>query len=263
MSPHGVYCNPFYTNAGHGSVYTPDPSTGALAANVQNYPYQPDTGIHGMVLNPADERYLYSADLSANKIWVHRRPSASSPSVELVGSVDAPDPSDHPRWVAIHPSGSHLYVLMEKGNRVCEYTVDAETRMPAYTGRHFPLAPPGTVAADGGHFRGDVAALSFSGKYLFASTRGSTFAVKGYVTALRISDEDGSIEKQVLLEATPTSGGHSNAVSPADWTDEWLAITDDEEGYLEIYRWKDEKLELAAKTQVQEPGFGMNAIWYD
>ncbi|KAL7932725.1 hypothetical protein V8C35DRAFT_306567 [Trichoderma chlorosporum] len=258
--PYAVYCNPFYTHAGHGSVFATDPSSGALAANVQNYQYQPDSGIHGMVFDPT-ETFLYSADLKANKLWVHRKIDPAKPELELVGSVDCPDPRDHPRWVAIHPSGSYLYALMEKGNRICEYLIDPATHMPVFTHRHYPLIPPG-IPDRWTQYRADVCALSHSGRYLFASSRANSFDLTGYVAAFKLSDS-GAIERQICLNPTPTSGGHSNAVAPSDWSDEWLAITDDQEGWLEIYRWQDEFLARVARVRVPEPGFGMNAIWYD
>ncbi|TQW08710.1 carboxy-cis,cis-muconate cyclase [Cordyceps javanica] len=282
--PHAVYCNPFYRHAGHGSVFAADPTTGALVgpAAAQHYPYQPDSGVHGMVFSPArgsddgdddddddGERFLYSADLSANKLWVHRRPDPSRPEVELVGGVDAPDARDHPRWVAMHPSGAHLYALMEKGNRICEYAVDNNGRdngtgMITYTGRHFPLIPPDIPERDRWTmYRGDVCAVSSSGRYLFASTRANSADKTGYLTALELAEADGRVERQILLRPTPTSGGHSNAVAPSDWSDEWLALTDDEQGWLEVYRWQDESLTRVARVRVPEPGFGMNAIWYD
>lgn len=256
-----MYCNPFYNYAGHGSVFSVS-ETGALAANVQNYEYQPNTGIHGMVWDAAEE-YLYSADLKANKLWVHRKaaPGTADPSVELVGAVDAPAPGDHPRWVALHPTGRYLYALMEAGNRLCEYVVDPATRLPVYTHRAFPLIPPGIPRHDT-MYRSDVCALSHSGRYLFASSRANSFDLQGYVAAFRL-DDSGHIERQICLNPTPTSGGHSNAVSPCDWTDEWVAITDDQEGWLEIYRWRDEFLGRVARVRIPEPGFGMNAIWYD
>ncbi|KAH6610589.1 hypothetical protein Trco_000609 [Trichoderma cornu-damae] len=257
--PYAVYCNPFYRHAGHGSVFATDASSGELRANVQNYEYQPDSGVHGMVFDPS-ETCLYSADLAANKIWVHRR-EPSSPRLQLVGSVDCPDARDHPRWVAMHPSGHHLYALMEMGNRICEYLIDPATRMPVFTHRHFPLIPPG-IPDRWTQYRADVCALSHSGKYLFASSRANSFGLTGYVAAFKLSDQ-GAIERQICLSPTPTSGGHSNAVAPSDWTDEWLAVTDDQEGWLEMYRWQDEFLARVARVRVPEPGFGMNAIWYD
>jgi carboxy-cis,cis-muconate cyclase len=52
-------------------------------------------------------------------------------------------------------------------------------------------------------------------------------------------------------------------VSPCPWSDEWLALTDDEKGGVEIYRWQDEFLARVARLEIGEKGFGMNAIWYD
>jgi carboxy-cis,cis-muconate cyclase len=265
--PYAVYCNPFYDHAGHGAVFSVDPASGALAENVQNYEYQPNSGIHGMVFDPS-ETYLYSADLRANKLWVHRRrkPAAGAesglaPELDLVGSVECPDSRDHPRWVAMHPSGNYLYALMEKGNRLCEYLIDPATHLPVYTHRHFPLIPSG-IPDRWTQYRADVCTLSHSGRYLFASSRANSFGLTGYVSAFRLADS-GALETQLCLNPTPTSGGHSNAVAPCDWSDEWVAITDDQEGWLEIYRWQDEFLARVARVRVPEPGFGMNAIWYD
>ena len=276
--PYAVYCNPFYNHAGHGTVFAVSPS-GALATAAQQYAYQPDSGIHGMVFDPT-ETYLYSADLRANKLWVHRKadvtpasdpnaapatpdaaPEPTSNHLALVGSVDAPDPRHHPRWVALHPSGAYLYALMEKGNRLLEYVIDPHTHMPVWTRRAFPLIPPG-IPDRWTMYRADVCALSHSGRYLFASSRANSFDLTGYVAAFRL-DDNGAIERQLFLNPTPTSGGHSNAVAPCDFSDEWVAITDDQEGWLEIYRWQDEFLARVARIRIPEPGFGMNAIWYD
>ncbi|CRK16786.1 hypothetical protein BN1708_011838 [Verticillium longisporum] len=51
---------------------------------------------------------------------------------------------------------------------------------------------------------------------------------------------------------------------PISWmTFDWVAITDDQEGWLDMYRWQDEFLARVARLRIPEPGFGMNAIWYD
>ena len=111
-------------------------------------------------------------------------------------------------------------------------------------------------------YRSDVVFPSPSGKYLFATSRANSFDLSGYIAAFKLSSA-GSIERQLFLNPTSTSGGHSNAISPCDWSDEWLALTDDQVGGLEIYRWHDEHLARIARVDVKEPGFGMNAIWYD
>ncbi|KAH8904467.1 3-carboxy-cis,cis-mucoante lactonizing enzyme, partial [Coniochaeta sp. PMI_546] len=259
--PYAVYCNPFYNHAGYGNIFSVSP-TGMLASNEQNYPYSPQTGIHGMVFDPT-ETYLYSADLTGNAIWTHRK--RTNGTVELVSRLPAPAPNDHPRWVAMHPSGQYLYALMEAGNRLCEYVIDPATHCPVYTHHSFPLIPPGIRTHDPetgkGLYRSDVCSVSFSGRYMFASARANRFDLTGYVAAFRLRD-CGSIERQLCLMPTPTSGGHSNAVSPCDWCDEWLAITDDQEGWVEMYRWTHEVLHRVARVRIPEPGFGMNAIWY-
>ncbi|KAK7564100.1 carboxy-cis,cis-muconate cyclase [Phyllosticta citricarpa] len=256
--PYNVYGNPFYDYAGFGNVFSVN-EEGALKENVQNYEYEPKTGIHGMVFDPT-ETYLYSADLRANKIWTHKKDPQTG-QLTLVGSLDAPDPGDHPRWVEMHPSGNYLYALMEAGNNVAEYVIDQQTHLPVFTRRTWPLIPPG-LKYNIKNFRGDVVFLTQSANTLFATTRSNTIGVPGYISAFSLS-KNGHIERQLLLNPTSSSGGHSNAVAPCPWTDEYLAITDDTVGFIEIYRWTEGWLGRVARCEVTEPGFGMNAIWYD
>lgn len=189
--------------------------SGALAAHVQAFDDQPGSAAHSTVFHPAG-RALYSADLAANKVWVHRRPDSASPRLELVGAVDCPDPRDRPRWVAMHPSGRRLYVLMEKGNRMCECELDPASDAPLcrFSSRHGLLAPDDEPDR-WSRFRGDVCALSRSADYLFASTRASDPARRGYLSSFKLSPA-GDLERRVLVDPTRTSGGHSNAVSPSD-----------------------------------------------
>lgn len=257
----------------YGNVFAVD-SNGAIEKNIQNYEYQANSGIHGMVFDPT-ETYLYSADLRANKLWTHKKNGDGT--LELVGSLDAPTPGDHPRWVEMHPSGAYLYALMEAGNRVAVYVIDEQTHLPVFTHITYPLVPPGKRAMPRSigfqanvdvlglplkMYRGDVVFLSHSKKYLFATTRSNSHDVTGYIAAFELGPK-GNIIRQICLNPTPTSGGHSNAVSPCPWSDEWVALTDDQEGFVEIYRWRDEFLGRVAHLDIKEPGFGMNAIWYD
>jgi carboxy-cis,cis-muconate cyclase len=255
--PFNVYGNPFYDHAGWGNVFSVD-KDGGLEENVQNYEYSPETGIHGMVFDPT-ETYLYSADLRGNSIWTHRKDSQAG-HLTLVNRLAAPAPGDHPRWVALHPSGTYLYVLMEAGNRLGVYVIDEQSHAPTFTHITFPLIPPGIPNPK--MYRSDVCTLSHSGKYLYATSRANSSSLTGYIAAFKLGAA-GNVERQLCLNPTPTSGGHSNAVSPCDWSDEWLALTDDQEGWLEIYRWNEEFLGRVAHCHVKEPGFGMNAIWYD
>jgi len=255
--PYHVYGNPFYDFAGYGNVFSVN-NVGGMESNVQNYAYQSNSKIHGMVFDP-NERYLYSADMGANKLWTHRK-NCETGLLTLVGSIDAPSPGDHPRWVAMHPSGNYLYALMEAGNNLAVYVIDKHTHMPVFAHITYPLIPPGIPNPK--MYRSDVVFLSHSGKYLFATSRANSFDLTGYISAFKLGDA-GNIERQLFMNPTPTSGGHSNAISPCDWSDEWLSLTDDQVGGIEIYRFHKEFLARVARLDVKDPGFGMNAIWYD
>ena len=256
--PYCVYGNPFYEHAGHGNVFSVD-KDGKLDKNIQNYEYSESSAIHGMVFDSAEE-YLYSADMWADKIWCHKK-DAKTGHLTLVGSVDAVTPGDHPRWVELHSSGSYLYALNEAGNSLSMFLIDQKTHMPVYTQITYPLVPPGIPNLKK-MYRADVVFCSQSGKYLFATARSNSPSLTGYISAFKLGPA-GNIERPICMNPTPTSGGHSNAVSPCPWTDEWLALTDDEQGFVEIYRWHEEYLARVAHLDVKEPGFGMNAIWYD
>ncbi|KAF1999057.1 carboxy-cis,cis-muconate cyclase-like protein [Amniculicola lignicola CBS 123094] len=255
--PYCVYGNPFYEHAGFGNVFSVH-DDGSLKASIQNYAYSPESAIHGMVFDPT-ETYLYSADMWANRIWCHKKSVFGT--VELVGYTEAPAKKDHPRWVEMHPGGKYLYALMEAGNQICEYVIDERTHLPVYTHKSYPLIPPDIPNPH--LYRSDVVFLSSSSQTLFATSRSNKpDLLTGYIAAFSISP-DGHIVSQHCLNPTPTSGGHSNAVIPCPWSDEWLALTDDEKGGVEIYRWHKGFLGRVARLEVAEKGFGMNAIWYD
>lgn len=99
-----------------------------------------------MVFDPT-ETYLYSADMWANRVWCHKKIDDEG-RLETVGYTEATQPKDHPRWVEMHPSGNYLYALMEGGNRLCEYVIDPQTKLPIYTHKTYPLIPPGEHSRD-------------------------------------------------------------------------------------------------------------------
>jgi carboxy-cis,cis-muconate cyclase len=103
-----------------------------------------------MVFDPS-ETYLYSADMWANRIWCHKKIDEDG-RLETVGFTEAPAPKDHPRWVEMHPSGNYLYALMEAGNRLCEYVIDPQTKLPVYTHKTYPLIPPGKHCTQFPHY---------------------------------------------------------------------------------------------------------------
>jgi len=173
-----------------------------------------------------------------------------------------------PQWgVSVRLDGSREQTRSLRDRRTHAYasihTYYVSPRSPRYEHPfHNPQithTPPGLTLKN---YRADVVFLSHSGKYLFATSRANSFSLTGYISAFSIGPK-GNVERLICLNPTPTSGGHSNAVSPCPWSDEWLALTDDQTGFVEIYRWHEEFLARVAHLDVHEPGFGMNAIWYD
>jgi carboxy-cis,cis-muconate cyclase len=117
-----------------------------MDSNIQDYFYSNVSSIHGMVFDPPEE-YLYSADLTGNKIWTHKKDMKTG-KLTLVGRIDAPAKGDNPRWVEMHPSGNYLYVIMEEGNRLAVYIMNEMTRMPVFTQVIYSLFPPGKIFAN-------------------------------------------------------------------------------------------------------------------
>ena len=162
--------------------------------------------------------------------------------------------------LVISTTQKYLYVLMEAGNRLAVYVIDERRHVPVFTHMTYPLLPPGLPPRN--TYRGDVCFTNRSGTYLFASTRGNSFDITGYVTAFKLGPH-GNIERQLYINPTSNSGGHSNAVSPCDFSDEWMAICDDQDGFVEMYRVTEGVLSRVARIDIPEKGFCMNAVWYD
>ena len=75
----------------------------------------------------------------------------------------------------------------------------------------------------------------------------------------------GAIEKQLFLSETTTSGGSANAVTPAPFSDEFLALTDTEKGLVQIWRFDaaKESAVVVAEVAIQGGKCCANAVWYD
>jgi carboxy-cis,cis-muconate cyclase len=74
----------------------------------------------------------------------------------------------------------------------------------------------------------------------------------------------GEIEKQLFLTETTSSGGAANSVAPADFSDEWVALTDSEVGAVEIWQLTTNgSAKIVASLSIQDKGCCANAIWYD
>jgi len=110
----------------------------------------------------------------------------------------------------------------------------------------------------------DEVVLSPSNKYLWATTRARDNSSKGYISAFSLS-ATGEVSKQLFLIPTTSSGGAANAITPAFFSDELLALTDSSKGFVEIWKFSSDTATAKAVAHIdfEETGCCANAIWYD
>ncbi|KAK2604136.1 hypothetical protein N8I77_007091 [Diaporthe amygdali] len=261
--PYNVYGTFFSSvkgiDAGCGSVFSVDEG-GALDAVIQNYTYFVNkSGVHGAALSP-DSRYLYSADDTGNTLWTHAVDPATG-EVAVLANLTGPTPGSDPRHVVVHPKGHYLYVILEGASQLAQYTIDRETGLPAYEDAYSLLL---SAQQDPVHYWADEVALSASNKYLWASNRGRSTNITGYVSVFSL-DERGAIVKQNFLEPTSSSGGFSNILSPSPYTDEFAVLTDNSTGFVEVWKLDENAGSAAVVAHLDiDDGGGCcsNALWY-
>jgi carboxy-cis,cis-muconate cyclase len=256
-SPHAVYGTPFGGTADCGSVMSVD-ENGVLLEVIQNYTYKSTSGVHGMAMNQ-NNTFIYSADDSANTLWTH---SVDSETGELtyVSSIDGPATGADPRHVAVHPEGQYLYVILEGANELAQYTIDQTTGIPSFQSVTYSLIPSGASSSS---YWSDEVALSFSNNYLWATSRARSTNSTGYISAFSLA-ADGSIESQLFLNATSSSGGTANSVAPSTFSDQFVALTDSSIGFVQIWQWGTDgtSASVVARVDIDDGGCCANAVWY-
>ncbi|KAK1714273.1 carboxy-cis,cis-muconate cyclase [Colletotrichum lupini] len=253
VSPYAVYGQPF---GACGTVMSVD-SNSLLVESIQEYNYSSSSGVHGTAFDPAGA-FMYSLDDTGNAIWVH---SVDNTTGELtyVANVTAPVEGADPRHGTVHPTGNYLYVVHEGTNEVGVYKIDTSTGIPAYADISYPLIPDG---ANDTEYWSDEVALSYSAKYLWATSRARNTNSTGYISILALND-DGSVNKQNFLTPTTSSGGSANAVTPSDFGDQFVAITDSSAGFVEIWEMGDDgaSADVVAHLDLNDGGCCANAVW--
>lgn len=228
--PYAVYGCYNGANAGCGSVMSVDQDTGTLIETIQNYTNDEDSAVHGTAISPGPQ-FLFSADDAGNQLWSHRIDSTTG-EVTFISKLEGPSEGADPRHVAVHPNGTYIYVLLEGSSEVAVYTYDATTGVPAFTNVTYSLLP--SPSYNTSLYWADEVALSPSGKYLWATNRGRSSGTLGYISAFTLT-EDGAVVDQNFLVETTNSGGAANAVAPSPFSDRFVALTDSEVGFVEIW----------------------------
>ncbi|KAK5651329.1 hypothetical protein OQA88_12562 [Cercophora sp. LCS_1] len=261
--PYPVYA----TAPGCMNILFTDAETGALTSIVQTIPYTTPTAfgslvpveaglMHGMALSSSGH-FLYGAD-ARNSIWTY---SVDAPSgdLTLVDVMMGPVPGSDPRHAATHPGG-WLYVVLEGSNALAQYKLN-ENGIPDRKWTAYPLINerPGLNLSA---YWPDEVMLSATGKYLWATNRGKVAGTKGFISAFALK-ADGEIERQLFIKETATSGGGANAVSPAPWGDEFVALTDAEVGFVEVWGFDGTDAKVVSRVDIVGGRCCATAVWVD
>jgi carboxy-cis,cis-muconate cyclase len=139
-----------------------------------------------------------------------------------------------PCHLAVHPNGKWVYVVYEAASSIAVYNRDPITRDLSFSNTAYHLLPSGFTNATSS-YRADKVVFSKPAKrsssenspsYLLAETRSRTTSLPGYVSAFALDPATGAIAEQLFLLPTTSSGGSANAVSPADFSEDYFAIID-------------------------------------
>lgn len=254
-APYAVYGTPFGNTADCGAVYSVD-EHGVLSELIQNYTYKSNSGVHGMAFDSTNS-FIYSADDSANTLWTHKVDNATG-ELTFVSSISGPVTGADPRHVTVHPEGQYLYVILEGANKLAQYTIDPGTGIPSFENVTYPLIPFNASNSD---YWSDEVALSFSNNYLWATSRARTTTNTGYISAFNLAS-NGSITSQLFLEPTTSSGGTANSVSPSDFSDKYVALTDSATRFVEIWSFASNgsAASVVAHVDIDDGGCCANAV---
>jgi len=235
---------------------------GTLDKVTSTWQYSSESGIHGLASDPS-YTLLYSADLNGNSIWTHSIKRNGTQPTRLLNRFKLAKADRHPRHLVAHPGGKYLHVLMEAANELGQFSLDESTGIPIKETATYSLIPRGLN--NSGYWSAEVM-LSPSKKYLWATARAQSNTTNyGYISCFRLK-EDGAIESKLFTVPTTTTGGIANAVSPAFFSDEWVAMADYGIGYVQMWRFKDgtnPTAKAVARVDIGEGGCCANAIWYD
>jgi carboxy-cis,cis-muconate cyclase len=112
--------------------------------------------------------------------------------------------------------------------------------------------------------------LSSTEKCLWATARAEAKTnLTGWISCFELNDS-GAISKRLFMVPTTTTNGIANAVTPAPFDDQWVALADNPTGYVQIWqlktgsgRYTNSTAVRVARVDIPDGGCCANAIWYD
>jgi 6-phosphogluconolactonase len=159
---------------------------------------------HSVVFSP-DNRFLLSADLGADSIFVYRFDAATGAIAPNDPPSAAAPAGGGPRHLVFHPSGEALYALLEMGSAITTFRYDRKTGS-LDRGATVSMLPVGFNAPN----TGAEVAVNAAGTKLYASNRGqdsiALFAIDPQSHALTFTETEPSLGKTPRFFTLDPSG---------------------------------------------------------
>jgi 6-phosphogluconolactonase len=190
------------------------------------------------ILTSKDNRFVLSADLGADKVFVYRFDSAKgtlSPNDPAFVSVKA---GSGPRHLAFGRSGKFLYLAEEMTGAVDAFAFDSKSGT---------LTPKQTVSALSPNFDGENTEAEIvvdpAGKTLYVSNRGEK---TNDITVFRIKPADGTLE----FVQRVSSGGKTPRNFAIDPSGKWLFAANQDSNNIQVFGVDGQTGQLSPKSQI-------------
>lgn len=197
------------------------------AASVQTHqgsgpsPRQKSAHAHGVAFDPSG-RFLLSADLGADRLFVHRYDETSRALSNAPMPSQALPAGSGPRHLAFHPRGRFLYLLTELVPELRAYRWDAKQ------GRLHLVQTASTAADPGkpGAAKGAEVATSRDGRFVYVSVRGDDALI-----AYGVNRRTGELRE---IQRLPASG-QSPWSFGIDPTGRWMLVTNQASNAVAVF----------------------------
>src|SRR5258706_3966251 len=206
----------------------PNASLGKVASSQRHYgkgplPEQSMPHPHAVAVD-ATRHYVVSADLGADRIFVHRFYEETRALTESDPPVEATPPGSGPRHLAFHPNGRFLYLVTEMTAEVRAYQWDAKLgRLHLLEAR--PAYPAG-YAGEGEKSSAEIGPAR-DGRHLYVTLRGDQNSIVVY-------DVNGKTGNLTEIQRI-ASQGKSPRTFGIDPSGRWLLVTNDVSSMVNVF----------------------------
>ena len=206
----------------------PDGSVGRPVSSQRHYgrgplPEQATPHAHSVAMD-GSRHFVVSADLGADRIFVHRFHDAARSLTEGKPPFEATPPGSGPRHLVFHPNGRFLYVNTQMSAEVRAYKWDAvEGRMelveaqPSY---------PANYSGEGTRSSSEIG-FSRDGRHLYVTLRGDQDSIVVY-------DVDGKTGRLTETQRV-ASGGKSPRTFGIDPSGRWMLVSHDVSSTVNVF----------------------------